>query len=164
MDAHEGGRKGPSLGPQRRPFFHALAAAAAGKRAATCARAGVRHDQTQAIKFEHGPFSPTNTIFNIALFIMLAEQDIDDIDSVILLTIHELDFDKVSGKPLRDAPGGGRRPRTNSPNYAMRPSRIAIPMRCRSIGLSATLTPIGCFLLPPTSTSPHDSLSTSRRA
>lgn len=75
--------------------------------------------KTNAIKFEHGPYQSTNTIFNIALFFLLAERDIDSlkIDAlthpdewrrklcarVILLTIHELDFDKVSGKPLRDA-------------------------------------------------------------
>jgi hypothetical protein len=75
--------------------------------------------KTQTIKLEHGAFSSTRTIFNIALFVLLAERDIDSlkIDAlthpeewrrklcarVILLTIHELDFDKVSGKPLRDA-------------------------------------------------------------
>lgn len=73
----------------------------------------------QAIKFEHDRYQASNTIFNIALFFLLAERDIQSlkIDAlthrdewtrklcarVILLTIHELDLDKVSGQPLRQA-------------------------------------------------------------
>jgi hypothetical protein len=73
----------------------------------------------QAIKFEHNRYQASNTIFNIALFFLLAERDIQILKiyalthrdewtrklcaRVILLTIHELDLDKVSGQPLREA-------------------------------------------------------------
>lgn len=73
----------------------------------------------QAIKLEHSRFRASNTIFNISLYFLLAERDIQalKIDAlthhdewmrklcarVILLTIHELDLDEVSGRSLRDA-------------------------------------------------------------
>jgi hypothetical protein len=73
----------------------------------------------QAIKLEHARYKASSTIMNIALFFMLAERDVFilKIDAlthpdewtrklyarVILLTIHELDLDKVSGRQLREA-------------------------------------------------------------
>jgi hypothetical protein len=73
----------------------------------------------QAIKLEHSRFRASSTIFNISLYFLLAERDIQalKIDAlthhdewkrklcarVILLTIHELDLDEVSGRSLRDA-------------------------------------------------------------
>lgn len=73
----------------------------------------------QAIKFEHSRFRASNTVFNISLYFLLAERDIQalKIDAlthpdewtrklcarVILLTIHELNLDEVSGRSLRDA-------------------------------------------------------------
>jgi hypothetical protein len=73
----------------------------------------------QALKSKDRPFPAASTLFNIALYLLVAERDIQSlkIDAlthpdawkrklcarVILLTIHELDFDKVSGAPLRSA-------------------------------------------------------------
>lgn len=73
----------------------------------------------RAIEFEHSRFRASHTIFNMSLYFLLAERDIQamKIDAlthrdewtrklcarVILLTIHELDLDEVSGRSLRDA-------------------------------------------------------------
>ncbi len=72
-----------------------------------------------AKKNECGPFPATSTLFNIGLYLLIAERDIQalKIDAlthpdewtrklnarIILLTIYEWDADKVSGKALRDA-------------------------------------------------------------
>jgi hypothetical protein len=73
----------------------------------------------QAIKCEHKRYEALRTIFNIALYILLIERDIQSlkIDALthpdewtrklcarlILLAIYEWDIDKVSGVALRDA-------------------------------------------------------------
>lgn len=73
----------------------------------------------QAIKFEHSRYESAALIFNIALYFLLTERDIQTVKvdalthpnewtrklcaRVILLAIHEWDMDKVSGTRLRDA-------------------------------------------------------------
>jgi hypothetical protein len=73
----------------------------------------------QAIKSEQRGYKASLTVFNIALYFLIAERDIQclKIDAlthpnewkrklctrVILLTIHEWDADKVSGSALRNA-------------------------------------------------------------
>ena len=72
-----------------------------------------------AIKFQKSNFDSSNVIINIALFILLAEKDIQavKIDALthpdkwkrnlsqrtLLLIIHEWDLDKVTGKNLKNA-------------------------------------------------------------
>lgn len=72
-----------------------------------------------AVKFETGQYFATSTIINIGLYFLIAERDIQSlkIDAlthpdewrrklcirVILLTLHELDADKVSGLELKRA-------------------------------------------------------------
>jgi len=72
-----------------------------------------------AIKNENGRFRGTSTIFNIGLYLLIADRDIQavKIDAlthpnewnrklnarIILLTIYEWDADKVTGRTLRDA-------------------------------------------------------------
>ena len=72
-----------------------------------------------AIKLEHSKYSATFTLYNIALFFLLAERDLQTlkIDAMlhpnplrrnlalrtVLLTFCEWDMDKVSGKKLRSA-------------------------------------------------------------
>lgn len=74
---------------------------------------------TQAAKSRKHEFESSAVLFNLALFFLIAERDIQaaKIDAlthpdawrrslcarVILLTIHELDMDKVSGNKLREA-------------------------------------------------------------
>lgn len=73
----------------------------------------------QAIKFEGKGYEACSTLFNIALFFLLAELDIQalKIDAlthpdewtrklcarIILLVIHEMDLDKVAGTKLQNA-------------------------------------------------------------
>lgn len=73
----------------------------------------------QAIKSEHSPFKSNKVFFNIALYFLIAEKDIQavKIDAlthhdfwkrqlslrIILLTIHEWDMDKVTGNKLKSA-------------------------------------------------------------
>lgn len=73
----------------------------------------------QAIKCQEGGYHSSLTIFNIALYFLIAERDIQSlkIDAlthpdewkrklcarVILLTVHEWDLDKVSGTALKAA-------------------------------------------------------------
>lgn len=75
--------------------------------------------KNQTIRFEDSGLEAFNTVFNIALFFLIAERDISavKIDAlthpdiwkrnlcvrVILLTLHELDMDKVSGQRLKQA-------------------------------------------------------------
>jgi hypothetical protein len=72
-----------------------------------------------AIKNEDGGFPPASVLFNIALYLLIAERDIQAVKldalthpdewtrklnaRVILLTIYEWDADKVSGRSLKDA-------------------------------------------------------------
>lgn len=72
-----------------------------------------------AAHFEHSRYPALSTLFNIGLYFLIAEKDIQavKIDAlthpdewtrklqarIILLTIYEWDADKVSGKALRDA-------------------------------------------------------------
>ena len=72
-----------------------------------------------AIKNENGRFRGTSVIFNMALYLLIADRDIQavKIDAlthpnewnrklnarIILLTIYEWDADKVTGRALRDA-------------------------------------------------------------
>lgn len=74
---------------------------------------------TQAAKSKRYGFESSAVLFNLALFFLIAERDIQavKIDAlthpdawkrslcarIILLTIHELDMDKVSGSKLREA-------------------------------------------------------------
>lgn len=73
----------------------------------------------QATKFENSQFESNKVFFNIALYFLIAEKDIQavKIDAlthrdfwkrqlslrVILLTIHEWDMDKVAGRKLKNA-------------------------------------------------------------
>lgn len=73
----------------------------------------------QAIKLEHSNFKASSVIVNLALFLLIAERDVFSLKvyalthrdewtrklcaRIILLTIHELDLDKVSGRELKDA-------------------------------------------------------------
>jgi hypothetical protein len=74
---------------------------------------------SQALKSRDGRFAESNVLFNVALFLLIAERDIQaqKIDAlthpdawrrslsarVILLTIHEWDMDKVTGRKLKQA-------------------------------------------------------------
>lgn len=73
----------------------------------------------QAIKLEKSDFEASMVFMNVALFFLLAERDINAVKlnalthpdywtrgvalRTILLTIHELDLDKVAGKKLQQA-------------------------------------------------------------
>ena len=75
--------------------------------------------KNEAINFEHSKLQSSSTIFNIVLYFLLAERDIQcfKVDAlthkdewrrklsarVILLTMHELDLDKVTGQKLQNA-------------------------------------------------------------
>ena len=75
--------------------------------------------KNRAIRLENSPFRASFAIANLALYILLAERDIETLKvdalshqdewtrklcaRVILLTIHELHLDKVTGQTLRDA-------------------------------------------------------------
>ena len=72
-----------------------------------------------AIKNENGRFRGTSTMFNIGLYLLIADRDIQSVKidalthpnewnrklsaRIILLTIYEWDADKVTGRILRDA-------------------------------------------------------------
>jgi hypothetical protein len=72
-----------------------------------------------AIKNENGKFKGLSTLYNIALYLLIADRDIQAIKidtlthpdewtrklgaRIILLTIYEWDADKVTGRQLRDA-------------------------------------------------------------
>jgi hypothetical protein len=71
------------------------------------------------IKTEHGPFRGVSTLFNIGLYLLIADKDIQAIKidalthpdewtrklhaRIILLTIYEWDADKVSGRAFKEA-------------------------------------------------------------
>ncbi len=73
--------------------------------------------KTQAIKYEHAGYSTSLTVYNIALYLLIAERDIQavKIDAlthpdpwkrnlctrIILLILHEWDIDKVTGERLK---------------------------------------------------------------
>jgi len=82
-------------------------------------KAALAEIHAQALRSRDGRFSESNVLFNIALFLLIAERDIQaqKVDAlthpdawrrslsarVILLTIHEWDIDKVTGRQLRHA-------------------------------------------------------------